>query len=636
MTMQQRALPLLKNIFILSLIAVISACGGGGKKKDLIPNSFNFTAVTGAAVSAEVTSNTITVTSINKPVSISITGGTYAIGSGAYTGTTGTITNGQTVKVKVMTSASNSTAVTTTLTIGGVTGSFSVTTIAADATPDAFVLPPVTDVQPNSVNTSAVVTVAGINVAVPISVVGGEYSINGGTYTSAAGTVSTAQTVTVRTAAAAALSTAKDAVLTIGGVSATYTVTTIADTVAPTAQIMFPPPVSLSSGATLKIRGTSSDALSTISSVTVAGVDAVTTDNYATWTADVPLALGVNNIVVVTTDSVTNTNSSAATVSVTRVAAVDLDTARIPAITTNSFVSLKSMVLDNSNNRLLVLDADRVVSVNLLTGARAVVSDASTDTNNILSNPNGIVLDSVNNRVLVTDGSEKVIVAIDITDGVNKGKHSLISDCTSVDSTTILESPTSIALDTANNRVLIGDTFLNSIVAVGLTAGDCTVFSDAEPLFYPQEIALDADNGRALVADFTFNSISTPSLLSVNLSTGSRTVLSNNTTQATSPLLNTPFGMALDSVHNRLLVLDHDNSGSNHAIFSVNLTTGNREILSSTTIPNNNTLFKFVEGKMVFDATHNLLLVQNFDFNLNVGAIFAVDAFTGERVIISK
>src|SRR6186713_3444388 len=58
-----------------------------------------------------------------------------------------------------------------------------------DGMPDAFSFTAVTAAPLSSVHTSNAVKVSGINKTVSITIVGGSYSVNGGTYTSAAGTV---------------------------------------------------------------------------------------------------------------------------------------------------------------------------------------------------------------------------------------------------------------------------------------------------------------------------------------------------------------------------------------------------------------------------------------------------------------
>jgi M6 family metalloprotease-like protein len=95
---------------------------------DTTPDAFTFTDQTNVALNTTVTSNTITVSGICAPAFISITGGTYSINGGVYTSTTGTVSNGDTVTVRQTSSGSYSTTTNATLTIGGVSDTFSVTT----------------------------------------------------------------------------------------------------------------------------------------------------------------------------------------------------------------------------------------------------------------------------------------------------------------------------------------------------------------------------------------------------------------------------------------------------------------------------------------------------------------------------
>jgi hypothetical protein len=82
------------------------------------------------ALNTVIFSDPITVTGINSPAAISITNGAYSVGGAPFTFLNGTVANGQTVIVQHTSAAAASTAVVTTLTIGGVSGSFTSTTSA--------------------------------------------------------------------------------------------------------------------------------------------------------------------------------------------------------------------------------------------------------------------------------------------------------------------------------------------------------------------------------------------------------------------------------------------------------------------------------------------------------------------------
>lgn len=95
-----------------------------------------------------------------------------------------------------------------------------------DAVPAAFAFVDATGVEPETQVVSGAITISGIDRQAPISVTGGEYSIGGGGFTSGAGVVLEGAAVRVRVTSAPALSTSRAAVLTVGGVSGTFTVTT--------------------------------------------------------------------------------------------------------------------------------------------------------------------------------------------------------------------------------------------------------------------------------------------------------------------------------------------------------------------------------------------------------------------------
>ena len=104
--------------------------------RDVIPDAFSFTSQIGVPLSTVVESNTITVTGINAPAAISITGGEYSVssnGGGTWTPYSATdpatVSLNDQVKVHQTTSSSYATTTTATLTIGGRSGTFSVTTI---------------------------------------------------------------------------------------------------------------------------------------------------------------------------------------------------------------------------------------------------------------------------------------------------------------------------------------------------------------------------------------------------------------------------------------------------------------------------------------------------------------------------
>jgi len=95
---------------------------------DTAPSAFSFTPQVNVALNTAVTSNSVTVSGINTGAAINVTGGQYAINSGAYTATAGTVNNGDTVTVRLTSSSSFSTTSVATLAIGAQSADFRVTT----------------------------------------------------------------------------------------------------------------------------------------------------------------------------------------------------------------------------------------------------------------------------------------------------------------------------------------------------------------------------------------------------------------------------------------------------------------------------------------------------------------------------
>lgn len=102
-----------------------------------------------------------------------------------------------------------------------------VTEVVSDTTPNAFSFADQIGVAQSVTITSDPITVTGINAAATISVTGGTYDINGsGSFTSSAGTVNNGDTVRARHTSSASYGTATNTIVTIGGVSDTFTSTT--------------------------------------------------------------------------------------------------------------------------------------------------------------------------------------------------------------------------------------------------------------------------------------------------------------------------------------------------------------------------------------------------------------------------
>jgi uncharacterized repeat protein (TIGR01451 family) len=198
---------------------------------DTTPDSFTFTDVTGATphLYYYADMSPLFVSGINTAATVSITGNAsaqFSVGNGAFTGTATTVSNGQRVRVKLLSSSASAGTVSATLDIGGVSATWNVTT-GADTTPNAFTFTDLTGVMGHTFQYSNTFAVAGINAAAAVSLTGSALvSINSGAFAAAPATVNNGDKVRLRVVSADLASGVVNSTLTIGGVSDTFTVTT--------------------------------------------------------------------------------------------------------------------------------------------------------------------------------------------------------------------------------------------------------------------------------------------------------------------------------------------------------------------------------------------------------------------------
>lgn len=230
---------------------------------DAAPDAFSFGADLAVPFSTVRTSAPITLTGLSATASVAVTNGEYEKnGSGTWTNADTTAIAGDIFKVRHTSASTGSTSKTTTLLIGGVSAGFTSTTEAADSVPTAFTLDPQTNVELSTSITSNEITVAGINVPSSISVSAGQYQINGGTWTSAVGSVTVGQKVKVRLTSSSLYGTLVSSILTIGGVTSTFNLTTKPSVGIPTAF------------AFTNVLGVPISTLETSNTITIAGLDA--------------------------------------------------------------------------------------------------------------------------------------------------------------------------------------------------------------------------------------------------------------------------------------------------------------------------------------------------------------------------
>lgn len=112
------------NALLLGVVLLLQGC-----KLDTTPDPFAFTARSKVSADTLIESEPVTITGINVPAKLSITGGEYSIDGKGYRDGPGVIRENQEIRLRVRSSSESSGEVTATLTIGDVSGTFTVTTV---------------------------------------------------------------------------------------------------------------------------------------------------------------------------------------------------------------------------------------------------------------------------------------------------------------------------------------------------------------------------------------------------------------------------------------------------------------------------------------------------------------------------
>lgn len=186
------------------------------------PNYFEFTDAVDQPASTPINSNSVTITGINVPTTVTTTNGALiSIAGGAYNSSPQTITNGQSLSVRLTSSPDPGGVVETNVTVGNspleeLTTTWQVTTTTAgDIIPDPFYFINKDDQIPNTYVESNTVLIQGITSPSPFTVTNGQASINNGAW-AFTGNVSNGDTVKLRMLTPTTVSTDKTVSITIG------------------------------------------------------------------------------------------------------------------------------------------------------------------------------------------------------------------------------------------------------------------------------------------------------------------------------------------------------------------------------------------------------------------------------------
>ena len=209
---------------VIFLIAMLTGCGANFFPDSSTPTDFNFLPKADVDRSVWVESDPVTPSGYSDVASISVTNGEYSVAGGPFTSKPGSISPGQTLVVRVMSSSQYGTATKMAISVGKYATTFIAVTAPIITTPDQFDFISPTVHLPFGLYSSNAVTITFVNYSTHVDIAGdGDYSIDGGDRTTDGYIIRPNQSVKIfhdmtetRTYAST---------LTIGGVFSSYSTT---------------------------------------------------------------------------------------------------------------------------------------------------------------------------------------------------------------------------------------------------------------------------------------------------------------------------------------------------------------------------------------------------------------------------
>lgn len=377
-------------------------------------------------------------------------------------------------------------------------------------------------------------------------------------------------------------------------------------------QLSFPAGYSATLSRSITVRGTAT--CDSIESLSINGIAATTSDDFANWQATISLQSGRNAISALVTEADETNN---------------LDLASIES--NELFNSPEDMALTSDGSILYVVDKSRrqIVKINIATSERSILS--STDYPNqdlYFGNLGGLALNEAEGLLYIgsryvagVSASNKAwILSVDI----NSGERSVLVDPLSMDYTALIGEPTELVYDEINKKLYSSEQ--GKIYSIELdesaTTGEQTLISSStvpdsiNPISTSGNLSLELDtnNQRLLVLDDGNSNSAEPQLLSVNLSPGSlgaRTVISDSTSGGAS--WDRPSSLVKvddDYVYiTDTRVSDLDDVD----IIKIELSNGYRYLVHNGSQGTEKPLLG--ENQMIFDSSNQQLLISNISAN---------------------
>jgi hypothetical protein len=283
----------------------------------------------------------------------------------------------------------------------------------------------------------------------------------------------------------------------------------------------------------------------------------------------------------------------------------------------------ESIVYDDQNDRLIVVNTtlDSIVSINLSSGTSTVLSNDSVGSGPRFEGLGAIELDLANNRLLVVDG--KGLYSVNLSNG----NRTTIADNEIGAGFQFNGAPRDIVLDVANNRILAVSGVLYSI---DLASGDREVLVDRNGFgdvfgewLSLQGVLVDTANNQIIVISSGSGAQDPFGIVyGVDPATNEATRISY-ISRGSGPSFGAIASVTLDpNVQNNQVIVASRNGFTNIEFYSVDLDSGDRTFLSSTSVFTNSNIL--VSGLLTFDLSENRALGLS-----TLGTLRAIDLSDG-------
>lgn len=288
------------------------------------------------------------------------------------------------------------------------------------------------------------------------------------------------------------------------------------------------------------------------------------------------------------------------------------------AVSTGKF---QGLVYDAPADRLLTIDTthQNFISIDTKTGDKSILEHGFLTYPTEL--PHHVTIDS-SNRIIFFIDDVGFLQRLNLSTGENTQSSNgietfnypiqNISDIEFVD----------------EERVIILDRDLHSIYLWDRNSGSLISSNEfpytSTPFYTPRALELDASSDTLYV-------LNERSIIAVDVATGERTLITDNATaQSTSNVsLNSELlDLTADFKNNQLYILQKNSDISSAAIISVDILTGSRTLVSNGHTPNTNNTIE--SPKSIVFANDVLWVIDS------IRGVIAIDPRNGERIVVAK